>query len=268
MIIVSVLAAALAAGLWALPVDRVARRRWAGPTQLPVRPGAPRLVAVLLVTGGALVVAAIGFGSRGVAVTASLLAVGGTAAQVGRSVIRGRGAAAARTEVAHACQVLARLVAAGQTPSEALRTAAEDCPVLAESASMQRVGGDPVDVWRRASGAPGHAGLIALARAWSVTHVTGAAMARPLGDVAVALRSDRVVSNVVQSELAAPRATGRLMALLPLAGLGLGYLIGGDPVRFLIDSWVGQICLVLGVALACAGVMWVERLASGPTGTS
>lgn len=262
MIVVAVTAAVVVAVLLCVPPGQRVRRRLGTaldrpPAEFPVRGLVLGAAGVLgLVLGGTI------GGSRGVALIASSELVVGTAIMVGGAVVRERHSATGRTEVAHACQVLARLVAAGQTPPEALQTAAEDCPVLVEAASLQKIGGDPVTAWRTAASRPGRAGLVALARAWKVSRVSGAAMARPLGDVAAALRADRALANVVQSELSAPRATGRLLALLPLAGLGLGFLIGGDPVAFLLDQWVGQLCLVVGVALACAGVVWVERLAA------
>lgn len=267
MITLALVAAALAVALVVVPPDRAIVRRL---TPRPGREVSSRLVrraGGLIVVAGVVTAAGLVLGARGVAVTVSVLAIAGTTGLVLRSTLSARRARQARGAVAHACQVLARLVAVGQTPAEALRTAAEDCPVLAEAASMQRIGGDPVSVWRKAAAVQGQIGLLALARAWQVSHATGAAMGRPLRDVADALRADRVLANVVHAELSAPRATGRLLALLPLAGLALGYLIGGDPVAFLLDNWVGQLCGVIGIALACGGVLWVERLAEEPGGS-
>ena len=42
-----------------------------------------------------------------------------------------------------------------------------------------------------------------------------------------------------QSALAAPRATGRILSWLPLLGLGLGVLMGSDPVGVLTGSILG-----------------------------
>jgi tight adherence protein B len=50
------------------------------------------------------------------------------------------------------------------------------------------------------------------------------------------------------------------MAVLPFCGLGMGYLLGGDPLHFLLSSPYGSACLVLGVALAAGGVLWIDRL--------
>ena len=51
------------------------------------------------------------------------------------------------------------------------------------------------------------------------------------------------------------------MAGLPLCGIALGYALGGDPIEFLLQGPLGWGCLVCGVALAAAGVLWVEALA-------
>ena len=66
---------------------------------------------------------------------------------------------------------------------------------------------------------------------------------------------------MVGSKLAAPRATGKLMAALPALGIGMGYLIGGNPLQWLAAGPPGWACLLLGVGLACAGVLWIENLA-------
>lgn len=167
----------------------------------------------------------------------------------------------ARSDVAHACTVLAAQVRVGRIPSEALHIAAEDCPVLAESDRVDRLGGDVTLTWRTASRRPGHQGLMDLARAWQLSTQSGAPLAGALEQVAVTLTADEEVRAVVAGELAAPRATGKIMAVLPFCGLGLGFLIGGDPVNFLLAGPYGWACLLAGVTLAGAGVLWIDRLA-------
>jgi tight adherence protein B len=116
-------------------------------------------------------------------------------------------------------------------------------------------------VWRRQAVAEGCSGLRELARAWQVSVGSGASLTGTLEGVAVGLAADQSLRAVVGSELAAPRATGKLMAALPALGLGMGYLIGGDPLDWLAGSPTGWACLVAGVGLACAGVLWIENLA-------
>ena len=63
-----------------------------------------------------------------------------------------------------------------------------------------------------------------------------------------------------QSALAAPRATGRILSWLPLLGLGLGVLMGSDPVGVLTGSILGALTGVLGLGLAFAGRRWTAAL--------
>lgn len=63
-----------------------------------------------------------------------------------------------------------------------------------------------------------------------------------------------------QSALAAPRATGRILSWLPLLGLGLGVLMGSDPVGVLTGSILGALTGLLGLGLAFAGRRWTAVL--------
>ncbi len=63
-----------------------------------------------------------------------------------------------------------------------------------------------------------------------------------------------------QSALAAPRATGRILSWLPLLGLGLGVLMGSDPVGVLTGSILGALTGLLGLGLALAGRRWTAAL--------
>lgn len=63
-----------------------------------------------------------------------------------------------------------------------------------------------------------------------------------------------------QSALAAPRATGRILSWLPLIGLGLGMLMGSDPLGVLTGSVAGALAGLLGLALALMGRRWTARL--------
>lgn len=63
-----------------------------------------------------------------------------------------------------------------------------------------------------------------------------------------------------QSALAAPRATGRILSLLPLLGLGLGVLMGSDPVGVLTGSILGALTGLFGLGLAFAGRRWTAAL--------
>ena len=81
-----------------------------------------------------------------------------------------------------------------------------------------------------------------------------------LDRLAVGLRQEAEVDAEVEASLAAPRATARLLAGLPLVGVALGELIGAHPVAVLIGTAVGRTCALCGVLLAVAGQLWTRAL--------
>ena len=258
----TLLCAAAAAWLWIGPSDPVGRRlapsdggrrRW---WQRWLRRGSLALAGLLVIVGAAAMA-----GPAAAAVAFALLIAVGAAARLIALGRRTRREHAVRAEVAQACSVIANQVRVGRIPAEALTLAATDAPVLAVTARVHRNGGDVVAALLEQAEQPGCAGLRDLARAWQVGTRTGAPMAELLDQVAHALRSDQSVERTVAAELAGPRATGRVMAALPLCGIGLGYLLGGDPLGFLVGGPFGWACLVLGAILAACGVLWIEWLA-------
>jgi tight adherence protein B len=204
--------------------------------------------------------------ARSAVLACAALVVGVTAIQLIAEQRRQRSALRARADVARACTVLASYLRVGQIPSAALAIAAADCEVLRNSHHARTVGGDVVGVWRQQSRRPGHSGLLQLARAWQISIETGAPMSTTLDQVAASLAADQALRHVVNSELAAARATSKVMAVLPVCGIGIGYLLGGDPARWLLSGPAGWACLLIGVLLACAGVLWIEALARQASG--
>src|SRR5690606_21337279 len=70
-----------------------------------------------------------------------------------------------------------------------------------------------------------------------------------LGRLALALRAEQEHRRDVAAQLAGPRATARVLFLLPAFGLLLGQLLGAAPVRFLLESPLGLLCAVAGTVL-------------------
>ncbi len=236
------------------PAVRRHAHRWAGPAS------AGLAVAGTAVAGG------LAGGGAGAALGASALLPVLTAVRVWRRHRSRARAEAAAKDVFGACQLLAGLLRVGHVPAAALRIAARDAPVLAEAAAVQEVGGPVGPALCRSGSAPGRGGLAELGIAWVVAERTGASLTATLDALAQRLAARQAVDNVVAAELSAPRATGRLLAVLPVAGLLLGYSFGGDPLGFLIGSLPGQLSLTAGVALGCAGVLWTERIADAGGG--
>lgn len=228
------------------------------PAVAPLRPGLWGGLAV----AGAVLVALAGGGPRLAAWCVVGLVVAGVAGFVVHRRVQRRRRQQARHTVTRAATVMAGLLRAGLVPDSAMRLAAEECPVLRDAVGALDVGGDPTQAMRQAAAVPGHEGLMTLARAWEVCSTSGAAVAPVIDRVSESMRTDQRVQATVASELAAPRATGHLMALLPLVGVAMGVAVGGDPIAFLTGSTLGMACLVGGVILAGAGVVWTERLAA------
>lgn len=229
----------------------------AGTTRLPAR-------AALLAVGGLValpVLAGLLGGARVAVLGVAAALVLATAARLVVLGLARRAADRTAAEVVQGCTVLAANLRVGQVPSRALATAAAACPVLRPAHETLVLGGDVTAVWLRQATGPGAGGLRELARAWQVASCSGASLGSTLEQVAAGQSADQALRAVVGGELAAPRATGKLMAALPVLGLGMGYLLGGDPVGWLTAGPAGWACTVLGVALACAGVLWIEALA-------
>ncbi|HVD81533.1 MAG TPA: hypothetical protein VNB87_13470 [Propionibacteriaceae bacterium] len=219
------------------------------------------VLAILIILLGLIIAAgSVGKAPGAVLASAALLVVV-TAARLVAQYRRRRSARRTRAEVAHACTVLTSYLRVGQVPSAALAIAAADCEVLRDGHHAHSLGGDVVHVWRQQARRAGYRGLLELARAWQISVETGAPMSSTLDQVAASLSADQGLIQVVNSELAAARATSKVMAALPLCGIGIGYLLGGDPARWLLAGPAGWACLLAGVVLACAGVLWIEALA-------
>jgi tight adherence protein B len=212
-----------------------------------------------------------GIGVLGVAVAAAgphraawvgvVAVVAGTFARLTNSARHRRLVRRRRVEVARACQVLSGQLSIGQVPARALLAAAEECPLLERPAATQRMGGEVGAALREVARAPGTSGLLALAEAWEVSEHTGAPIAHTVGAVAADQRAEERLRAVTSAELAAPRATGRVLAALPLGGIGLAQLVGAHPIHLLFGTWYGSYLVLVSVCFASAGVVWIEAIA-------
>lgn len=99
-----------------------------------------------------------------------------------------------------------------------------------------------------------------LAVCLAVTVETGAALATALEQTSAALRAAHRLRVAVRSELAGARATALLLAGLPVVGLGLGAAVGADPLRFLLTTLPGWVCLLLAATLDALGLWWTGAL--------
>lgn len=269
MTAVSLLAAALAAvtvAIWVGPnPSHLVRRTRSGRPRAPrPRRGVDRgRVLRLAVAGVACVTATAVLQGRLNLVVLALVAVFvGWAALTLRA--RSQQATARRGRLAEcieACDMLAADLDTGASPAAALGHAAVDWPMFQSSATAARLGGDVPATLRTTARTPGCEPLAHLAAAWQVSTRSGAALTDVLDRMSSTLRDEQEARREVTASLGSPRATARLLAVLPLVGLGLGTGLGGDPWHVLTGSLLGACCLGIGAVLAVTGVFWVDRIA-------
>lgn len=168
---------------------------------------------------------------------------------------------AARASLIRGTEALLADLRAGSSSLDALGAAAAEVPELGPVAAAARLGGDVPAALSGLAGRPGLAGLGHLAAAWAVSQETGSSLTGTLDRLVDALRDAEEVRQETDVSLATPRATARLLAALPAAGLGLGTLVGADPWGFLTGSAAGAAIAAIGALLAGIGLEWVEALA-------
>lgn len=157
---------------------------------------------------------------------------------------------------------------AGAHPAEAAEGAARDCPsgergrpvgdVLARLASATRLGAGVDRIAEEHVGR--RVGLAQLCRVWELAHRHGLSLTELLDSLRrnVQQRTTRV--RDLESKMAGPRATAALLAVLPLFGLLMGESLGAGPIAVLSDAPVGQVLVLVGGGLLCAGLCWTHRL--------
>jgi len=93
-----------------------------------------------------------------------------------------------------------------------------------------------------------------------LSYLTGAPSADVLEACAGGITEVSEAAAARRVALAGPRASARTLALLPLLGLLLGYVLGSNPLAFLLSTNVGRVCLLIGFAFELAGIVWVRHL--------
>lgn len=176
----------------------------------------------------------------------------GTASRKARS--------AARVRVLQALTALASELEAGQPPLQALASAGGS-PSVWPRATAACEHGEVVDALRADGAHDRVVGL--LAACWEVGADSGAGLAAAVARLAASARAQEDTRAQLEAHLAAPRASARMLGLLPVVGLGLGMMLGAEPLAWLISTAPGVACLVAGIALTALGFWWTSRIAAG-----
>lgn len=213
------------------------------------------------------------------------LLAGAVAVPLVRRWLRGRARRRQRERaadtVAALCGTVVGELRAGQEPGQALLAGLRECAAAelqagggpgvgawlgdAEAAVLAaaRFGGDVPAALRRAADGPGLEGLSGMAACWRVAVDGGTGLAAGLDRLETALRADRRRREELRAQLAGAWSTVVVLALLPVAGLGLGAALGAEPLRVLLHTPGGLLCLVVGGFLEAAGLFWACRIVRG-----
>lgn len=248
---------------WPTRLPRHRLRTLTGPParrhHLPTRRPGPLLligiaaVLALLVSGPGLAIAVALGGSTGRMLWRSH-----------RQVARQLSAAESMVDAVHG---LVAELRSGAHPVVAAESAAKDAraparAVLAAIAATARLGGDLTAALHRftVDNPPLAPVLRPLIHAWSLAQRHGL----PLADVLDAVRRDVAgrlrFAHRVRARMAGPKASGTVLAVLPLLGVLLGEGMDAHPVHVLLTTPLGQTLLALGTSLICAGLYWITRL--------
>lgn len=228
------------------------------------------LLRPLAIVAGCCIAAATFFLAGPAALIAALMVLGTTWLLV-RQLLAERRRRRALVDILAALRILVRELQAGAEPGLAAANGTavasrDGALVLAELAQLTRTEG------RSAVAGSARAGdaiaadstrgqVVARLRAgWLLTRWYGLAFSPLVLALVQDLSEQQVARTERAGQVAGPRTSGFVMAGLPLLGLALGAGMGADPWRVLIGSAVGNLLLVVGVCLTCAGLLWSARI--------
>jgi tight adherence protein B len=165
-----------------------------------------------------------------------------------------------------ALDVLVGELRVGAHPVHAFRVAADETDgtvamSLRAVAARARLGADVTAGLRsaaRSSALPAHWDRLAVC--WQLASDQGLAIATLMRAAQRDIAERQRFSARVASGMAGARATAAILAGLPGLGVLLGQLIGARPLRFLLSGHAGGWLLVIGLTLACGGLLWSDRI--------
>ncbi len=165
-----------------------------------------------------------------------------------------------------ALEVLVGELQVGSHPVRAFSVAADETPgAVARSlravAARAGLGADVTAGLRdvaRSSALPAQWDRLAVC--WRLASEHGLAIATLMRAAQRDITERQRFSARVSSSMAGARATAAILAALPVLGVLLGQLIGARPLSFLLGGQAGGWLLVVGSTLACAGLLWSDRI--------
>ena len=222
-----------------------------------IRPQISAMVAAVLSIGSVAVLLPL-------PAVAAVVIVAATLANRRRRHRRARQQAGEAAELHGSLGVLVGELRAGAHPVAAFEASADEAggavaAGLREVAARARLGADVAtglaDVARESVLAP-H--WLRLAIYWRLAQDHGLAIAGLMRAAESDIVARQRYWSRLRSGMAGARASAGVLAGLPILGIGLGQLIGANPLVFLLGD--GAVVLLIGVVLSCLGVIWSDRI--------
>lgn len=218
-------------------------------------------LALVCVIGAAAVALAAGVG---VGIIAGAAIVGAALRRVLASERRHARRLAEDEDWVGALDTIVAALASGASMGAALRSACgsaggDVAAQLEQAVALEGLGGDVAALLSGSASLPARR----LGQAIALAHGHGL----PLADV-VSRAGEEVAESTrhageIEAALAGPRATALILTALPLLGLGLGHLMGADPIATLGSGIIGAALSIVGASLIAAGLLWTSRIISG-----
>lgn len=165
---------------------------------------------------------------------------------------------------AHDLRALVAELRSGAHPGNALSTAASSTVLWPQAVAAERFGDGVADGFARDATENPRLGryLRQLSACWRVGVNHGSGLAISIERLAVSIETTMDVEATLANELAAPRATVRLLAFLPVVGIAMGYMLGANPLAWFVDTGIGKVTFLAAGGLTIAGSWWSHRIVS------
>ncbi|MGI9135601.1 MAG: type II secretion system F family protein [Candidatus Nanopelagicales bacterium] len=175
-----------------------------------------------------------------------------------RVIARRRLQVAERQAAVRALSALAAELSAGTHPQRALVITGES--VWPSACGAVRLDGDVVEALR--ADARRTPIITPLSACWAVASQQGSGLSVAVTRMSEQARIAEDIRVQLLAQMAGPRATARILMMLPIFGIAMGMMMGVDPVGWLLGTPLGLGCLVCGLALTCLGYWWTSAIAT------
>lgn len=120
-----------------------------------------------------------------------------------------------------------------------------------------------VTIAARGGGGLEHSTIPALnlmGHAWRIATTNGMPLVNVLENIRNRIDHQNRHESRTKAALQGANATAVVLALLPLLGIAMGYLLGVNVPAFLTGGGLGGLVLIAGVTAECAGILWSDHI--------